>query len=133
STSKYWDGTGFNSATGVPITASGTTSWSLSFPASNFTADGSYIEAATSIDAAGNTKTEGNNTFTYDNTPPTTAFTFPASGATYDATSWNAGAISKISGTASDATSGVSTDQVAVQQGSGNYWNGTSFSSATPV
>ena len=42
-------------------------------------------------------------------------------------------AASDLCGTTADNLSGVQSAQVSVQSGAGNYWNGTSFSSATPV
>src|SRR4029079_13761258 len=36
-------------------------------------------------------------------------------------------------GTSSDAGSGVSAVQVSIQQGTGNYWNGSSFASGSEV
>jgi hypothetical protein len=35
------------------VTASGTTSWSLAFPASNFPSDGTYTVRGYAVDAAG--------------------------------------------------------------------------------
>ncbi len=68
-------------------------------------------------------------TVTVDTTPPTVAVTFPASSGEYNAASWNAGAA--ISGTASDATSGVpgasSINLVITQSSTGYTWNGSSF------
>ena len=69
-----------------------------------------------------------------DTTPPTAAITFPASGSTYDEAAWGTGCPSGICGTATDGSgSGVAQVQVSIQQGTGNYWNGSSFSSATEV
>jgi hypothetical protein len=46
---NYWDGTGFNSATEVFVTASGTNNWSYAF-----TTPGTYTVHARATDAAGN-------------------------------------------------------------------------------
>jgi hypothetical protein len=131
-TGNYWNGSSFSSASAVFFAATGTNSWSAAFAAANFPADGSYTVQAKSTDAANNTSTTVSNTLKIDNTNPTVALTFPANAATYDASSWNSGASSKITGTAADATAGVGSVTIAMQQGSGNYWDpGTSsFSSS---
>jgi hypothetical protein len=54
--------------------------------------------------------------------------------ATVTPPSWNAGCASPgICGTAADAASGVAKVEISIRRGSGNYWNGTSFSSTTEV
>jgi large repetitive protein len=72
---------------------------------------------------------------TGDTTPPTAAMTFPAPGSTFNNTGWTAGCgggAGDFCGTASDGSgSGVDRVQVSIQQGSGNYWSGSSFGSAT--
>jgi hypothetical protein len=68
-----------------------------------------------------------------DTTPPTLAVTFPAANGHYNSTRWTAGCTAAgICGTASDP-SGVTSVQFSLRKGtaSGNYWNGTSFSSAS--
>ncbi len=67
-----------------------------------------------------------------DKTAPTIALTFPTSGGSYNAAGWAAGcAPAGICGTATDP-SGVTSVAVAVlQQSSGKYWNGATFSSST--
>jgi hypothetical protein len=70
-----------------------------------------------------------------DTTAPAATITFPADNGTYNGTSFNAGCAanpSNVCGTASDAT-GVGTVKVSIRQGTGNYWNGTSFGSAAEV
>lgn len=129
---NYWNGTAFASATEVLLPATGTTSWSLPFAAANFPAEGSYTARAVGTDGAGTTGTM-TTTFAIDRTAPTVAITFPAAGGTYANASWNAGCASRICGTASDTGSQVIAVSVSIRQGSGNYWNGTSFGSATEV
>src|SRR5437867_3374094 len=51
---EFWTCASFGSASLVSVTATGTTSWSLSFPAANFTADGTYVVTSTATDNAGN-------------------------------------------------------------------------------
>ena len=59
--------------------------------------------------------------------------TFPASGGVYSAPGWLAGCGSVGSGICGTA-SGVASVQVGLQNGAGNYWNGTSFvTSSTPL
>jgi hypothetical protein len=68
-----------------------------------------------------------------DTVAPTSTITFPG-GTVYTPTSWNASCSSSICGTASDSGgSGLQKVEVSLRRGSGNYWNGSSFSSATPV
>jgi hypothetical protein len=72
---------------------------------------------------------------TVDTTAPTAAITFPVSGNNYNATAYNAGCspnTSNVCGTAADAT-GAQTVKVSIRQGTGNYWNGSAFNSATEV
>jgi len=71
-----------------------------------------------------------------DATAPTATITFPANGSNYNASEFTAGcgtaATNDLCGSASDTT-GVQTVKVSIQQGSGDYWNGSSFASATEV
>jgi hypothetical protein len=129
---NYWNGSTFGSASEVLLTASGTTSWTLAFPATNFPANGSYTVRAVATDLGSNSATTSR-TFTIDRTVPTVVTTFPVAGNTYGIASWNAGCTSRICGTAADVGSAVSTVAVSIRQGSGNYWNGTAFASATEV
>lgn len=68
-----------------------------------------------------------------DTIAPTIAITFPAAGGSYTNASWNAGCASGVCGTAADVGSAVSSVAVSIRQGSGNYWDGTAFASATEV
>ncbi|MGH2418143.1 MAG: hypothetical protein ACRDFY_07395 [Candidatus Limnocylindria bacterium] len=68
-----------------------------------------------------------------DSTPPAITIAFPSGGGAYNDGSWAAACGSAICGTASDADSGVASVAVSVRQGSGNYWNGSGFSSAAEV
>jgi hypothetical protein len=132
---NYWNGTSFSSPTEVLLPATGTTSWTFGFPGANFPSNGSYTVRAVATDAAGNTASTSR-TFTIDRTAPTVGVTFPTAGAVYSAASWDAGcstAGGDVCGTAADTGSSVASVAVSVRQGAGNYWNGTSFSSATEV
>jgi hypothetical protein len=128
---NYWNGTAFASASEVLLTATGTTSWTRAFPASNFPADGTYTVRAVATDGVGNTGS-ASSSFTIDNTGPNVAITMPTSAGSYGTASWNAGCSSQICGTASDA-SGVASVAISIRQGAGNYWNGTAFASASEV
>ena len=60
--------------------------------------------------------------------------TFPAASGNYNTVTWNAGCpIPGICGTASDPVAGVQKVEISLRRGSGNYWNGSSFSSASEV
>jgi hypothetical protein len=68
-----------------------------------------------------------------DTTPPTSVVTFP-SAAVYSASTWNAGCVGTICGTASDTGgSNLQKVEVSIRRGSANYWNGSAFSSASQV
>ena len=87
----------------------------------------------TSKDVLGNTSSPGAAlTFTADTTAPT--LTFPVNAASYTNAVWDAAAgcaTSRICGTATDTGSGIQKVEISIQQGSGNYWNGSSFSSGS--
>ena len=88
-------------------------------------------QSFTCTDLAGNSSSSSI-AFNYDATNPTSTITFPGSGP-YNAAGWNDGCgtgAEKICGTAGDNLSGVAQVQVSIQQGSGNYWGGSSFNSA---
>jgi hypothetical protein len=103
----------------------------------------SPTETITATDAAGNTNAGTTLTFTNDQTPPTSAITFPVTGTHYTNTTWNAGTTGgacgtqKVCGTASDGGSGIAKVQVSIQAtsgaNSGKYWDGTGFNSASEL
>jgi hypothetical protein len=70
---------------------------------------------------------------TVDTHPPSVSLTFPAASGLYDATTWTA--LSPISGTATDATSGVpgasSINVTLTQVATGLTWNGSGFTSGS--
>jgi len=69
------------------------------------------------------------NGFVVDTTPPSVSITFPANNGSYNAAGW----AGSLAGSASDATTGVASVSLTVRQGSGNYYDGTGFTSAVPV
>jgi hypothetical protein len=99
-------------------------------------ADGVYTVKYFSVDNVGNAEpaqTAGTQ-IRIDKTTPASAPTFPAGGARYNASGWSGGcAAAGICGTASDALSGVQKVELSIQQGAGNYWNGTAFTGAGEV
>lgn len=111
------DGSGFPACTS-PKSYSGLSDGSHTFQVEGVSADGAITVAASY-------------TWLIDTIAPTSAITFPASGGNYNHTGWNAGCTSAICGTASDSGSGVQKVLVSIQQGAANYWNGTSFASAS--
>jgi glucose/arabinose dehydrogenase len=134
STSRWWNGTTFGSTTEAWQAASGTGSWSYAFAGTSFPAQGQYTLLVRATDQAGNVTTTTGATFVYDATAPTTAVTFPAASGAYTTASWNAGCPSPgMCGTASDAGAGVQKVELSIRRGSANYWNGSSFGSATEV
>jgi hypothetical protein len=60
---------------------------------------------------------------------PTAAFTFPASAGLYNNARWDGGCTSAICGIANDDAA-VASVEVAIQRGSGSFWNGVAFASA---
>jgi hypothetical protein len=66
---------------------------------------------------------------------PASARTFPAAAGLYGTVSWTAGCTSAgFCGTATDNSgTGIQKVELSIRQGSGNYWNGSAFSSASPV
>ncbi len=69
STSLYWNGTGFTSATEVFLTAAGTSTWSYAMAAASFPAEGDYTFVARATDSGGLSATDSL-TITIDRTPP---------------------------------------------------------------
>ena len=68
-----------------------------------------------------------------DTTAPASTIAFPST-AVYSAASWSVGCTRFLCGTASDTGgSGLQKVEISVRQGSGNYWNGSAFASASEV
>ena len=97
-------------------------------------ADGLYDLRVVITDVASNVTNSMIEDRLVDNTAPASTTTFPAASGTYNAASWAAGCTTiGLCGTYSDAGSGVSQVQISLRQGSGNYWNGSGFSSGAEV
>ena len=126
------------------VTRSGT-SWTVGageWSATSPLPDGTYTVVATQSDWASNTGTSNENTFTVHNAPtvsitsPANAAVYSSSGTTYAGeTSWASGcSANTICGTAASSPAATLTSvTVTIRQGTGNYWNGSSFGSGTPV
>jgi len=68
-----------------------------------------------------------------DTTAPISVISSPTA-TVYSASTWNGGCVSTICGTASDTGgSGLEKVELGIRRGSGNYWNGSAFSSASEV
>lgn len=134
STGLYWNGSSFASSTEVLLTPTGTASWRLAFAGSSFPAEGSYTARAVATDSAGNTGSTSVS-FVIDRSVPTVAITSPTASTTYGPSEWDAACAAGAGacGTASDAISSVASVGVSIRQGSGLYWNGSSFASSTEV
>ena len=140
--SSCWDGVNgaghFTSACPNYITATGTTAWTLATLGSGALVDGhAYTATVQTIDNATNANTNNSaatSSFTYDNTAPTAAVSFPANGTHYNAAGW----VSTLSGTSADASSTVASVQISIQKdgGASACWDGTDaaghFTSACP-
>jgi len=130
-TNKFWDGTSFSSSTEVFQTAilakpgATSTTWSVSFPESNFPADGSYVVHAVAGDEAGNGESPGlSATFNYDTTPPVTSDVLSG---TAGNNGWFRSAV-KVTLSAEDATSGVASTYYTIDGGSQQTYGGSAFS-----
>jgi hypothetical protein len=93
------------------------------------TADGNVcVDIATGVaqDAAGNVNNVATQScVTSDRTRPSSVIVFPANGGVFGPNTWT----DSITGTASDATAGVSVVRVSIEDRTTNqFWNGTAFS-----
>src|SRR6185436_9498574 len=97
--------------------------------------EGSHTFKIKATDGAGNTDpTPAQHTWTIDTVAPSSTTSFPGSGASYNASGWNAGCGTVgFCGTYSDATTGVQKVEISIRRGSGNYWNGSGFSSGSEL
>ncbi len=136
STGLYWNGSAFSAASENFITATGTTAWNLSFPSSNFPADGTYVVHSLATDNNGQENGAGGvATFTFDNSGPTAPSTPVLHSG--DNSGSNADTITNVNtphfdGTA-EANSTVKIFSDGVQVGSGPAGNNGSYSVQTSV
>ena len=139
SSTKYWDGIGFNNLTETFVaaaTSDGWAHWSYNF---GTPAEGQYTIHSRTTDAAGNVETSFD-TATFnevhlniDNTAPSSLVGFPANGANLTSTAYNAGCggvTPDVCGSATDpgtSPSGLDKVEVAIQRANGQYWNGVTW------
>lgn len=121
---NYWDGSSFSSPAEVLVAATGTTTWSLPFPASSFPADGSYTARVAAADTLANTSSVSR-TFVYDATAPTGAVTAPAAGASVRQTV-------AVSSNSADATSGVASARFERSVAGAGSWTTTGTDTSSP-
>jgi hypothetical protein len=138
--SLYWDA---SSSQWVSAQTLNTASTSNNFETWGFTilpdtslADGTTytINAQATDDAfgTGNISDVASTTLTQDTTAPIVLITNPIIGdSPYNASAWDAA--NPIQGTATDAGSGLASVEVAIADSSGNYWNGTDWTSLSVV
>jgi hypothetical protein len=132
STVRWYNGSTFGATSERWLTATGTTSWSYAL--ANLSTNASYTVKVRARDAAGNLSAPTTVAFVYDTTAPTFTVSFPKGSGSYTTTTWNAGcALSGMCGTASDALTGVKSVEISIRRGTGNYWDGSSFASASEV
>ncbi|MGD0983576.1 MAG: Ig-like domain-containing protein [Acidimicrobiales bacterium] len=134
-TGTWWNGTSFSATTQtfVPVT-SGTTTWFLTFAASNLTSGNSYSVVAQAPDSAGNVGTSPMVTFSYCNqtsrVPPTVTITFPVNGTTYGS-NWT-GEITGIASSNAGVGTTIKSTAVAIEDTTTKqWWNGTSFTNSS--
>ena len=115
STGNYWSGSSFSSGTENLITASNPAgTWTLTFPASNFPAGGTYTVRAFATDHAGNVGAGTSNTFNVDYDPNAVIFVNPAAANDTGNGQTPATADKTINGGLADAITGRTTILVAL-------------------
>ena len=130
--STHWNGSSFVSGTSGFVTATGTTSWSLSLASSNLTSGDSYTVTSKATDNASNVESSPPTaSFEYDTAAPSSTITFPADGSSYNAAGWDAGCTTTgVCGTASDTGgSGLAFVGVRIHDTTNDtYWDGSGWS-----
>jgi predicted CXXCH cytochrome family protein len=129
SDSNYWNGLGWQSAP-ASLTASTSDGWAhwtytFNFPPVQAGND-TFTLTAIGADVLGNSTLATRSGFRIDNVAPSAAVTDPVTGATL------VGATKTVSGTATDAGTGVAAVAVRIMRSDGLYWNGSTWS-ATPT
>ena len=115
----YWTGSTWTSNENWVI-AGGTTSYSYAAP--GWTSGNDYIVTSRAVDTASNEESPGvSNTWTFDNTKPSSGVTLPSNGAILTA-------LPTISGSALDNKTGVTNVQVRIKKASDTtYWTGSTW------
>jgi hypothetical protein len=108
--------------------------WSVTWD-TTAVADGLYDLRVITTDGVGRTATSAAvASIRVDNSDPASTVAFPADATSYNGAGWSAGcATAGLCGTASDGGSGLQRVEFSLRRGSGNYWDGTSFGSASEV
>jgi hypothetical protein len=98
-------------------------------------AQGTHTFKVQASASGGKTSSAASYTWTVDTSAPALTLSFPLSGGLYRAAAWNAGcsAGAGICGGASDPSGVASVTVSVLQQSTGRYWSGSSFSSTTEV
>src|SRR6201999_2744552 len=116
----------------TPSTGTSNATWTYALAASKLTTLHTYNVYVQATDATTSGNTSGAlsaGSFTYDNSAPANASL--TTNGVYDAAG-----LPTLSGTTNDAGqggNGISLTKVAIRDGSGNYYDGSSFSSGSPV
>jgi hypothetical protein len=113
-----WNGSAFTAGSNsVDPTAFAAGTWTYTFPAANFPADGSYTVGVSATDAVGNTSATASSSFLYDNTPPGGSISYTNGYVTTTSVS--------VTFSASDALSGVNPASGQLERASAPLAGGT--------
>ena len=120
-TGLYWNGTSFASASQVMITATGTTSWTLPFPASNFPAGGDYVLSVSATDNAANGSSTVTSTFKIDYDLSAVVFVSPSGNDSSNGLTPTTAKLTIAAGLVTAQTTGRATVIVAAASGGTTY------------
>jgi hypothetical protein len=96
--------------------------------------DGGHTFDVRAVDGAGNRSAATSFSWTIDTFAPAITIDFPVAGSAYNTTTFNDGCGTSSTGdVCGTAGSGAEDVRVSIRKGTGNYWDGTGFSSATEV
>ena len=125
---EYWNGTSFSSASQVLLTATGTSSWSASFPVANFATTGggggSYTLTAIATDTSGSSSTPVTSTFFIDENPTNTVFVSPTGNNSNSGLTSSAPKLTIAAGVAAAASAGRTVIAVGAASGGSTYNEG---------
>jgi hypothetical protein len=125
-----------NDCSGAPTASGSAGTFASPGVAVSVSDDSTTTFKATATDAAGNVSAcSSGTTYVEDSTAPSSTTSFPLNTTSYHLAGWNAGCSPSGScGTGSDGGSGLDRVEVSLRRdATGEYWNGTDFSSATEV
>ncbi|SVA10586.1 uncharacterized protein METZ01_LOCUS63440, partial [marine metagenome] len=120
--SKYWSNSGWT-ADSTWLTAAGTAAWQYTISADSLTDTETYSVRSRAIDGSANLETTvASDSFIFDSTLPGSAVNVVRD--YYNDVNWSD--VSTVSGTTSDATSGMSSVEITLQRSTDLfYWSGT--------